>query len=289
MSDLFGLSISLGSVSNLEADMVEALDAPFTEACQAARGAAALHTDETGWAERYKLAWLWALATTSATIFLVRKSRGAEVAKELLGPSSDGIVVTDRWSGYSWLPTGRRQLCWAHLIRDFRKLSECAEPLAGLGNSLLDCARRLFDWWHRVRDGTLRRSTFRNYVGRLRSEVRTYLAAGSGCAHRKAAALCRGILRFEPAMWTFARIPGVEPTNNLVERALRPVVLWRKGSYGSCTTIGHAFVERMLTTVATLRQHGRNVLEFLQEACVSALRKATAPSLIPAHAPHVGA
>ncbi len=281
MSDLFGLSISLGSVSNLEAETAAGLEAPFAEARRAAEAASVCHTDETGWAERHRLAWLWVMATSAATVFLVRKSRGSDVARELLGPAR-AVVVTDRWSGYSWLPLARRQLCWAHLIRDFRKLAECGDPAAaGLGEALLERARKLFELWHRVRDGTLKRSSFRTYASGLRGRIRIYLEVVSGCANRRAAALARGILRLEPAMWTFVRIPGVEPTNNAAERALRPVVLWRKGSYGSRSQVGHAFVERMLTVVTTLRQHGRNVLDFLHDASVAALRKAVAPPLLP--------
>lgn len=281
MSDLFGLSISLGSVSNLEGDMVEALEEPFEVACRAARAKAVHHADETGWTKGKERAWMWVLATDAATIFLVRKSRGSDAAQDLLGSAVAAVTVTDRWSGYNWLPLMRRQLCWAHLIRDFRKLSECAGPIAKHGDALLDYARRLFELWHRVRDGTLRRSSFRIYASRLRQTIRDALEAGAECAHRKGAALCRGILRLEPAMWTFARVPSVEPTNNAAERALRPVVLWRKNSYGSKSDLGHDFVERMLTVVVTLRQHGRNVLEFLREASVAALRRAAAPSLLP--------
>ena len=215
----------------------------------------------------------------------MRRSRGSEVAKELLGTRASGIVLTDRWSGYNWLPLERRQLCWAHLIRDFRKLTECGEPVASLGECLLECARKLFEWWYRVRDGTLKRSSFRTYVSGLRPRVRGYLEAAAACTHRRAAALCRGILRFEPAMWTFVRVIGVEPTNNAAERALRPVVLWRKSSYGSRSTVGHAFVERMLTVVATLRQHGRNVLDFLHDACLASIRRAASPPLILAATP----
>lgn len=125
--------------------------------------------------------------------------------------------------------------------------------IASLGECLLEDARRLFEWWHRVRDGTLARSSFRSYVGRLRNRMRVYLEAVAARANRRAAALPRGILRLERAMWTFVRVTGVEPTNNAAERVLRPAVLWRKGCFGSRSRVGHAFVERMMTVVATLR------------------------------------
>ncbi len=79
----------------------------------------------------------------------------------------------------------------------------------------------------------------------------------------KAAALCRELTKWWAALWTFARVEGVEPTNNAAERALRPAVLWRKGSFGSDSEAGSRFAERLLTVVATCRQQGRGLLDFL--------------------------
>ena len=82
------------------------------------------------------------------------------------------------------------------------------------------------------------------------------------------------------ALWTFARIEGVEPTNNVAERALRPAVLWRKGSFGSDSAAGSRFVERLLTVVATCRQQDRLLLDFLVAAHQAALRGSSPPSLL---------
>jgi hypothetical protein len=100
----------------------------------------------------------------------------------------------------------------------------------------------------------------------------------------KTAGTCRDILKRREALWTFVQVAGVEPTNNAAERAIRPGVLWRKGSGGTQSAAGSRFVENMLTVVSTLKQQQRNVFAYLTAACEAALRGEAAPSLLPTHA-----
>src|SRR3989338_3558172 len=93
--------------------------------------------------------------------------------------------------------------------------------------------------------------------------------------------MCKRILKLAPALWTFARVEGVEPTNNAAERAVRPAVLYRKGCFGTQSAAGSRFVGRILTVVATLRQQGQNVMDYLTLACVRAQAGKKAPSLLP--------
>jgi hypothetical protein len=226
-------------------------------------------------------AWLWAVAVPLAALFLIRRSRGAASAKELIGEHYAGIVITDRWSAYSWLPIRQRQLCWAHLKRDFKKIAERCGEAKRIGEALGACERELFELWYRVRDGTLRRSSFRTYVSPIRARVRDLLQQGAALSDSKVAGMCSKILKLEPALWTFVRVPGVEPTNNRAERVIRPAVIWRKTSFGTQSDAGSTFVERMLTAVTTLRLQGRNVLEYMTEACRAGLEGRPAPSLLP--------
>jgi transposase len=280
LHDGFGLEISLGSVAGFDAAISEALRAPVDEAREAVRLQPVAYVDETGWNERHKNAWLWAAVTAIATVFVVRKSRGSVAAKELLGEHFAGHLVSDRWSAYKCIPTAQRQVCWAHLLRDFRKISEVPGTASAIGASLVNLGEKLFHYWHRVRDGTLRRSSFAVYASRLRCEMRTLLKGGAACSDRKPAAMCRAMLAIESAIWTFVRVDGLDPTNNQAERALRPVVLWRNSSLGTQTPEGSLYAERVLTAVATLRQHGRNVLEYLTTTCRAAIVGESAPSLI---------
>ncbi len=108
------------------------------------------------------------------------------------------------------------------------------------------------------------------------------LAAGAATGHPVARALCRDLLAVWPALWTFVVVEGVEPTNNVAEQALRPAVLWRKGSFGTHSAAGSRFVERMLTVTATCRQQGRNLFAYLVDALTAAQRGQALPSLLPA-------
>jgi transposase len=107
------------------------------------------------------------------------------------------------------------------------------------------------------------------------------LEAGAHCEHKKTRKTCANILKVEKALWTFVRMEGVEPTNNGAERALRRAVLWRKKSFGTQSTAGSRFVERILTVMTTLRQQNRDVLEYLTEACRKALSGEVLRGLLP--------
>jgi transposase len=284
MAEVFGVPMSVGTISPLEQATTAVVAAPVEEARTYVHEQAVAHLDETSWCQGGKRAWLWVAVTSLVTVFLVRMSRGGQVARELLGAQFSGILVTDRYSAYNWYPVRWRQLCWAHLLRDFEAMRGRGGRSKEIGDALLAQASPMFAWWHRVREGTLKRSTFRSYMSPLRREVERLLEAGSRCGVPKTAGTCRDILKRRQALWTFVQVEGVEPTNNTAERSIRPGVLWRKGSFGTQSAEGSRFVESMMTVVATLKQQQRSVLEYLTAACEAALRGEAAPSLLPASA-----
>ena len=142
---------------------------------------------------------------------------------------------------------------------------------AKTGQALLEQSRDLFTLWHRVRDATLSRTQFQADLKSLRLQIKALLEAGSRSAQAKTRRTCQNILKVEESLWTFARVEGVEPTNNAAERALRRAVLWRRKSFGTQSEAGSRFVERILSVITTLRQQGRDVLDYLTGACASAL------------------
>jgi transposase len=281
IGDFFGVRISLGSIANLEHATSEALKPAVAQAVTALQSRPTVNIDETGWFEKSSNSWLWAAVAEDLTVFLVRKRRGADVAKEILGTDFAGVAITDQWRAYDWLANHRRQLCWAHLIRNFRSLEGHGPVAVRVGAELLTIADRLFAGWHAVRDGTISLATFRETVAPLRSRMSEILYQGRESPIPRLRALCRDLRRSEAAMWTFVDCPGVEPTNNAAERAVRHGVLWRKSSFGTDSQNGSRFVERILTVVATLRQHGRHVLGYVTEACRAALTGRAPPPLLP--------
>jgi transposase len=281
IADLFGVSMSLGTISHLEQATVQAMAAPVAEARAYVRAQPIAHLDETGWREERTRAWLWVAVTTWVTVFAVRLSRGAKVAQELLGERFCGILVTDRWSAYTWYPTRWRQVCWAHLLRDFEAMLERGGQSQAVGEALREQARQMFHEWHRVREGRLTHAQFRVAMRPIRRTIARWLKAGQTCGVAKTEGVCREVLKVYDALWTFVHVEGVEPTNNAAERAIRPGVLWRKGSFGTQSVQGSRFVETMMTVVATLKQQHRHVLTYVTDACQAAYTGMPAPSLLP--------
>jgi transposase len=277
--DLLGLSISVGMICRLERQAAAELESPVEELREFVRTAAVAHVDETSWWQGRDKAWLWAAVTRSVTVFTIATSRGAEVARGLLGTDRGKVVVSDRFKSYGWIK--RRQFCWAHLDRDFQAMVDRGGESAEVGRRLLGHSERLFDWWHRVRGGTMARATLRCYVDFMRPSFRAALRRGLDCGCARTAGTCRELLAGETHLWTFVRVEGVEPTNNDAERALRHGVIYRKLSGGTDSESGSRFVERMLSVVATCRQQDINVLDYLTRCYQAHLDGEPAPSLLP--------
>jgi IS1 family transposase len=278
---VFHTDIGLGSIPTLETVVSDALAQPVEDAQAYVQCQAAANVDETSWREQAKRAWLWVAATPLVSVFLVLATRGTKGAQQLLGEAFHGIVGSDRWSAYNWLDPQQRQLCWAHLKRDFQKLVERGGDSQRLGEALLAAVEQLFRLWSRVRDGTLGRLDVQTLVEPIRTQVHRLLCEGANLDHPKTRHTCENLLKLEPALWTFVYREGVEPTNNHAERCLRRAVLWRRRSFGTQSATGSRFVERVLTTVTSLRQQKRDVLDYLTAACAAAIRGEKPPALLP--------
>jgi transposase len=281
LADLFEVELCVGSVSALEQTMSAALGPVVAEAQAAAQTAPVANMDETGWREGRTRAWVWTVVTAALTVFHIDPRRGGQVARRLLGADWSGVVGTDRGTMYSWLPAERRQVCWAHLKRDFQKLVDWGPGARPIGQRLLTIEAQVFAGWHRFRAGEIDRPALLGILAPRQAEMAQVLEEAIAGTDAKAAGVCWELRKLWPALWTFAVVAGVEPTNNAAERALRPAVLWRKGSFGTHSAAGSRFVERMLTVTASCRQQSRPVLEVLRAALGATQSGTTPPSLLP--------
>lgn len=281
LSVLHGASISLGSVSTLQRQVSEAVAAPVETAREFVHWQAVNHVDETGWRQQSRLNWLWVNATRQVTTFQVAARRDAATAREVIGRAKTSIITTDRYLSYNWLATQRRQVCWAHLRRDFQAIAERGGESQEIGEALLEQTKEVFRLWHQMRDGSVSRRKFRQLMLPVEQRVTELLAAGGACRSSKTRGTCRQVQAVESALWTFVRVKGVEPTNNAAERALRRAVLWRRKSFGTQSETGSRFVERILTVVTTLRQQGRDVMAYLTAACASVMGESRSICLLP--------
>ena len=278
LSDVFGVAMSLGAVSNCERQTSEAVATPVEEAHQYVQDQAVVHADETSWKEKAKKAWLWVMASPRVSVFFIFPSRSSKCAKKLLGRFK-GILVSDRYKGYLFYAMGHRQICWAHLLRDFIALSERKGIAGDLGGELVSLTDQMFALWHRVRDGTLARSTFRRKMRPLMRDIEELLDWGADMS--EVPGKFQDICDHRSALWTFVRVAGVEPTNNHAEQQVRHGVLLRKVTLGTQSERGSRFIERMLTVVSTLRKQDRNVHRYLTQACEARVAGGPPPSLLP--------
>jgi transposase len=279
LTTTFDIPIALGSICNIEQRVSAAVAEPVAEVKRHVQQADVVYADETSWPQQPAKHWLWAGLTAYLAVFCIRHRRDRDSAEDLLGANFAGVLVSDRFSSYKWVR--RRQLCWAHLRRDWQAFLDRGGSSRRLGQRLRHLTDEMFHLWHRVRDGTLTRYMFRFHMIEIRKQVGISLREGVHCAHPRTAGTCAAILEQEQALWTFVSIEGVEPTNNAAERILRQAVLWRKKSFGTRSPRGSRYVESVLTVVATCRLQNRNVLEYLTAACHAADCQRPAPSLLP--------
>jgi transposase len=278
---VFAAPVALGTVVNLEHEVSAALATPHAEALVAVREAAVKHADETSWKLAGRLHWLWAAATVSVAVFLIHAKRSAAGLTALLGAQVHGIVCSDRWGVYNRLAVACRQLCWAHLKRDFQKIVDRGGPSQAVGRQGLKIVHKVFAAWHAFQDGQVTRAQLEAQLDPVALRLNRVLLEGAILGEdATVAAFCENVLALEPALWTFVTTEGVEPTNNFMERLLRRAVLWRKRSFGSWSQEGCRFVERILTVVQTRRLQDKNVLEYLHDAVLAHRAGQPSPKLL---------
>jgi transposase len=286
VENVLGVPIAEGSIYAVEQTTSQALQAPYEEAMNAVAAAEVRHLDETSWKQSGALGWLWVIVTAAASLFIVARSRGRQVLESTFAHALEaGINVSDRWSAYNGFKMNRRQVCHAHLHRDFIKIEERGGVAGIFGRAARLEHHEMFALLDRLRRGEIDRATFRRELKPIKKRIYRALHNGSQTADQKAAGMCKEILRHWLAMWTFVRVEGVEPTNNAAERALRKAVLWRKGCFGTRSEGGGRFVERMLTVTETCRRQERDLVSYLTESIQAHMRHGAAPQLLAARGP----
>jgi transposase len=175
-------------MTKLERQSAVALEAPYNELATSVHHSEVVNIDETSWRENRRKTWLWATVTVLCTVFTIVKNRSGKIAAALLGIEDDQVVGSDRYSAFEWMKASCRQVCWAHLRREYQAMIDSGGNGEKIGRRLLSLSNRLFRHWHKVRDGTLSWSAFQERMRRLRREVKRTLLEGSRCPCAKTAA-----------------------------------------------------------------------------------------------------
>ena len=294
--ELMGVSLSTGTISAQEESVSEVLKPIWEEAQTAIQSSAYLHVDETGFRQGNAdgnnptgtKAWIWTAVSAHITLFLIQLGRGKQQSQNLMGETFLGIVCSDRWCSYAWIPIFRRSLCWAHLLRDFQRLAERNNAIAPIAEHLIGATQEVFEWHQAWKQGDATDVEYHERARLIRADVQTQLQAGAAFANdsdkllAKSAAVCQHLLKDQVALWTHTYSKEIEPSNNKAERALRPLVVWRKVCYGTQSLRGSEFLQRIFTVIASCQQQQRRILDFLTQAIQAHLKLGSAPSLVPA-------
>jgi transposase len=278
--ELFGVELATGSVDAIVQRAGEALAGPHTRLEQEIKQSAVVNIDETGWKTQGERRTLWGALSSQTAVFRIAAGRHASEAQTLLGERYGGIVCSDRYGGYDYLDPARRQLCWAHLLRDFTAHSEGMGEQAQFGAAGLAVATELFKAWQQFQqDGD--RAKLGRRIKPLQAKLRHELEHGSRKSprtryHRQFA---RNLLKRWPALWTFSHTHGVEPTNNHAERGLRGAVIHRKLSLGSQSERGERSIERLLSASITCRLRRQSLFAYLTQVITAHARGDPIPSL----------
>ncbi len=279
---VFGAPVALGTVANLEQELAAALAPAHTAATEAVRAAPVKHVDETGWKQAGQKRWLWVAATQALAVFVIHPWRGLAALESLLGPRLEGILCSDRWVVYDrWPDPFARQLCWAHLKRNWEAMAERGGAAKRVGDGCLGVHRQVFELWHLFRGGGCTRPELERRIEPLIEALTDVLWSGTRCRDARTRRACARLIEESAGLWTFVGTDGVEPTNNHAERVLRRAVLWRKRSFGCHSATGCRFVERILTVMQSLRLQKRNAIEFLTQAIAAHRSGQPGPTLVP--------
>jgi len=280
IGELFGVELSTGSIDSIVQHAGAVLRGPQARLQDQIRSAAAVNIDETGWRLRGGKRTLWGALTPQAAVFRIAPDRHQREAKALLGEHFAGIACSDRWWAYDYLAPERRQLCWAHLVRDFTAHSEGLAAQKQFGQAGLSIAGRLFEAWQEFR-GDDDRIRLLARTAPLKQELRALLdqAARKSTKTKYHRLFAKNLLKRWPALWTYTLLEGVEPTNNHAERGLRGAVIYRKLSLGSQSEQGERTIERLLSASVTCRLQKRSLYAYLTDALNANIRGDPIPAL----------
>jgi transposase len=281
--ELFGVGISVGSIDRICQRTSALLAGPHERLARQLLGSGAINVDETGWFLAGENRTMWTAATAQAAIFRIVEDRHRDHLQELLGTAFEGIVTSDRWWAYDLLDPEQRQACWSHLQRDFRFHSEGLAAQQTFGQTGLELTRRLFETWHAYAEHN-DRDRLAAEMTPIQNALRDLLEHATNTTHKKHHRLFRrfaaNLLKLWPALWTFITVPGVTPTNNAAERALRGPVIHRKLSYGNQSDDGERFTERSLSASVTCRLQHRSLLAYLRDLLTAHQTGGALPALL---------
>jgi transposase len=283
LSETCGLRIATGTLAKLCQKVSRSLEAPYDELRKQIPKQLSLHIDETGHRENGEHQWTWVFRAPQFTLFHIDPTRSAAVLEEVLGSDFSGTLLADYYSAYRCYlathPLADAQFCLAHLVRDVKFLETLPnEADRQFAAELLVELQELFRLWH-ARKEAADEATHRAALI-AQGERLERVAIERAPETKPSWNLSRRFDHHAHQYLLFTRVPGLEPTNNAAEQAIRHVVIDRRVTQGTRSRQGRQWCERIWTTIATCRQHGRDLLSFLEQSFRAHLTDTPPPSLL---------
>ena len=275
LDQLMGLSFSVGAISQAHGKVASALKAPVAEAAASLCSADELWMDETHYPREGIGNWVWAAVQPLLAVFAIYPSRARYVILDFIGEKCSAVVTTDRYAGYAFIDPDHRQVCWAHLLRDFNRIAQRSGLAGQIGRRLLGLG---FVMFRRREKAQLAGQKLEGLQGRIRAALERGAQQGQ-CS--RTANTCTNIVNLWPALWTFTTNPALEPTNNAAEQALRSLVLKRKISGPTRSLRGDQFLARGFSVHETCLRQGLDLWKFMHEAMVAFIANTAPPSMLP--------
>jgi transposase len=282
LRDVARVTISRGYLAKLIAKVSRSLDVAYAELFERLPGEAVLNIDETGHKENREKFWTWCFRAKLYTMFRIDKSRGSKVLVEVLGTEFNGVLGCDYFSAYRKYMREFGvlvQFCMAHLIRDVKFLITLpGREEQAYGKRVRAALRELFAVIHRREKMTV--TAFQKALEAVRAQVMK-AATSRVPSGNHAQNLAKRFHQHGEAYFRFITTPGIEPTNNLAEQAIRFVVIDRRITQGTRSETGRRWCERIWTVIATCAQQGRSVFTFLLDSVHAHINGGLPPSLLP--------
>ena len=264
--EFYNFHISVGSVSNIERIVSTSLYQAYENCATTIKNEEVVHADETRHLQNGVNHWAWVAASSAATVFLLDKSRGKKVALQLVGKDFSGTLISDRYAAYNFKEPDERQICWSHLKRDFKKISERSGAPGKIGKALLFYQARVFKYWNKYKEGVISFITLGSILTSVKKHVENTIYSGTHVAHQATAKTCKNLLKVIDGLWTFALKEGVEPTNNHAEQQIRSFVIYRKLSFGTRAERGTVFLQRAFSIAATCKKQQKKFIQFVRDS-----------------------
>ena len=295
IQELLNITLSTGAISAQEETVSEALRPIWNEAHAAIQASEFLHVDETGFRQGNtdgqnpdnKRAWIWTAVSTHLSVFLIQLGRGQTESQKLIGKDFAGYIGSDRCPAYAWIPIHRRSFCWAHLLREFRRIAERQDEMQYIAEGLIDSTLKIFELHQAWQRDEMTQKQYHRHLQPWRTDVMRFFERGARFEkHTKpliaqSGRLFRQLLKDNDALWTHTQSKDLEPSNNRAERALRPFVVWRKVCYGTQSQRGSLFLQRIFTVLASCQQQQRSTLQFITQTLYAYWNRGDLPSLVP--------